>query len=65
MREKANKKAAQKETPTLLEFLNNCIITCTHNEVFKAKQIVFLENLVEDKAEENDAQDPVDNHDLQ
>lgn len=37
------------------ELLNNCVITCSSKIVFEAKEIVFHENLIKDKAEENDS----------
>lgn len=50
---------------SLLESLNNCIITRSHDEVFEAEEIVFHENLIKNKAEEHDSKEPVGNHDLQ
>lgn len=47
------------------ETLNNCIITCSHNVIFEAEQIVFHENLIKYEAKQAGSQYSVDNHDLQ
>lgn len=59
------KRKQQNITKETLEFLYNCIIMCSHNKVFETKQIVFQENLIKDKAEKNESENSVKNHDLQ
>lgn len=43
----------------------NCAIMLFHRKLPEAKQIVFLENLIKNKAEKNESHDSVEDHYLQ